>query len=356
MIVSKTTKIILLCVALALGALFAVAPLFVKSYINKNGEKLVGRRLQLKGLYHNPLTGYTRLSDFRMSEQQDTAVFISFDTLVVNLDFYKLLGGTFSVSEITLVNPVIQVTKQDTLFNYTDLVSRFTESDTTSQESESESTLDIEINNIGLVNGLVNFHNLVTERQWRFDDIDVSIPGLYFDSNNTDVDLDLTLLDGGDLLSNTEYNNEQGTYLINLQLTDINLAPLRGNINDHLRITDFGGSLNADLQISGKLGYLDQLSVKGDIDINNYFFDDTKGRRFLAGEKVTVVVEEVIPLTQSTTIESIDILNPTIFYEFNVDSTDNIRSLIVSQEESSETPQQVTSSEYATELSEADVS
>ena len=354
MIVSKTTKIILLCVTLVLGVLFVVTPLLVKSYINKNGEELVGRKLALKSLYHNPLTGYTRLSDFQMSEQQDTAVFVSFDTLVINLDLYKLLAGTFSISEITLVNPVIQVTKQDTLFNYTDLVSRFTNSDTTSQESE-ERTLDIEINNIGLVNGLVHFHNLVTERQWRFDDIDVSIPGLYFDSNNTDVDLDLTLRDGGELLSNTEYNNEQGTYLVNLQLTDINLAPLKGNINDHLRITDFGGSLNADLQISGKLGYLDELSVKGDIDINNYFFDDTKGRRFLAGEKVTVVVEEVIPLTQSTTIESIDILNPTIFYEFNVDSTDNIRSLIINKEESSENPQlRSLTSEDATEMTEAD--
>jgi hypothetical protein len=325
--------------ALVICTLFVVAPFVIKSYINKNGEELAGRKLQLTGLYHNPLTGYTRLRDFKMFEQQDTAIFMSFDTLVINLDLYKLLGGTFSISEISLVNPEIEVIKEDTLFNYADLVARFTESDSMAQEPESESTLDIELNNISMINGVVNFHNLVTERQWQFDDIDINIPGLYFDHNNTDVDLDLTLRDGGELLSNTEYNNQEGSYRINLELTEINLAPLKANIKDHLRITDFGGSLDANLVISGKLGYLDQLTLNGTVDIHDYFFDDIKGQRFLAGEKVTMEIEEIIPLIQSTTIGSINFQNPSFFYELNVDSTDNIRSLLISNQTENSSPE-----------------
>ena len=317
--------------------LSVILPFYLKSRINNHGEELIGRKLSLKGLYHNPLTGYTRLSNFKMLEPTDTAVFISFDTLVINLDLYKLLGGTFSISEISLVNPEIEVIKEDTLFNYADLVTHFTESDSISQESESK--LDIELNNIGMTNGVVNFHNLVTERQWRFDDIDINIPGLYFDHNNTDVDLDLTLRDGGELLSNTEYNNQAGSYRINLELSDINLAPLKGNINDHLRITDFGGSLDANLVISGKLGYLDQLTLNGTVDIHDYFFDDMKGQRFLAGEKVTIEIEEIIPLIQSTSIGSINIQNPSFFYELNVDSTDNIRPLLISDQTESSSPE-----------------
>ena len=113
---------------------------------------------------------------------------------------------------------------------------------------------------------------LITDRQWLFDDIDVAIPGLYFDNQNTDVDLDLTLRDGGELLSNTEYNNELGTYKIHLELGNINLSPLQAYIKDYLDISDFGGSMDAKIDISGEVGDLDQLLVSGTVDVNDLLF------------------------------------------------------------------------------------
>ena len=158
--ISKRLKIILLSAALGICLILIIVPFAVKSYINNNGEELTGRKLELGSLYHNPFTGYTRLRDFKMMEQQDTAVFISFDTLVINLDLYKMIGKTFSISEIRLANPQIQINKLDTIFNYTDLALRFTEESGEAEESEDDSPLNIELKNISLAGGILRFHDL----------------------------------------------------------------------------------------------------------------------------------------------------------------------------------------------------
>ena len=72
----KVLKLILLGIVVLLVLTSISAPFLIKSYLNKNGKKLVGRELHLEGLYHNPLTGYTRFRGFQMLEQNDTANFI----------------------------------------------------------------------------------------------------------------------------------------------------------------------------------------------------------------------------------------------------------------------------------------
>ncbi len=331
--ISKRTKIILLCVSLGICLIIVIAPFLVKSYINSNGEELTGRKLELGGLYHNPLTGYTRLRDFKMMEPLDTAVFMSFDTLVINLDLYKIFGGTFSISEITLSNPEIQIAKLETTFNYTDVANYMIAGDESTEPEEESQTFDIELNNIGFNDGVLQFHNLVTGRNWLFDNINLAIPGLYFDNQDTDVDLNLALRDGGELRSNSEYNNQLGTYKIDLELEKINLSPLQTFIKEYLDISDFGGEMDAQIEISGEVGDLDQLLVSGAIEVNDYYFADPEGQKFLYGNKVTTVMEEIIPMKYSVVIESITATQPGLFYEMYVDSTDNIRPMVIEQGE-----------------------
>ena len=173
-----------------------------------------------------------------------------------------MIGNTFSISEFRLVNPDIRISRSDTSFNYTDLVARFTSNDQEEDSTESNA-LNVELKNISLVKGALGYYDLTDDRRWNFDDIDVAIPGLYFDNKNTDVDLDLRLVDGGELLCNAQYNNQLGTYKVNLHLRDINLAAAGEYIQDYLDIAGFGASLDANLEIDGRLGFLDQLTING---------------------------------------------------------------------------------------------
>jgi len=311
-------------ILLLICSLLLLLPVYVKHYINKNGQELTGRTLKLAGCYHNPLTGYTRLTDFSMLEAGDSADFVSLDTLVINFDFYKLLGGTFSISELRLVNPNLQIYHRDTVYNFNDLIERFTENSGEEADSTDSGGLDIELKNISLTGGAVEYYDLVKVRDWLLDDVNMAIPDLYFDNQDTDADLNLAFTDGGELRSNIQYNNQQGTYDLNLELTGFNLAAAKEYIQDYLNISDFGASLDANLDISGKVGSPELLKLTGTVDVRDYFFQDLKNQQPFKGEAVTVVLEEVLPIQEKTLISSITILKPQLLYEIYVDSTDNI--------------------------------
>ena len=323
----KTILLAGLGIVLVVGLLVSV-PLFLKSYLNKNGKDLIGREISIEGLYHNALTGYTRISNFQMFEANDPSTFVSFDTLIVNLDLYKMFGNTLAISQLRIVSPVIQINHADTVFNFSDLIERFSSRSEAPTDSSNEQSLNMLLQNISLANGALNYRDVITDRQWNFDDINMAIPDLYFDNQNTDADLDLDLTDGSELQSSAQYNNQLKTYQVNLQLTDINLSGAKEYIQDYLDIADFGANMNADLQIQGKLGFPDQLKVQGNVDINDYYFDDNDELRFLSGEKVQVKIQEIIPMVQKVDIASITAVSPTIHYEFLKDSSDNIRPLI----------------------------
>ncbi len=324
----RTLLIISGSLVLLVVLFFTLLPSFVKRYVNQSGKELCGRNLVLDGVYHNPITGYTRFTGFQMLEREDTATFASFDTLVINLDLYKLLAGTFSISELRLVGPEININQVDTVYNFSDLIERFSQPESLPPDTTAEQGLNIELKNISLTHGLTTYRDLVSNREWHFDDIDVAIPGVYFDNQNTNVDLDLRLVDGGEILSNMAYNNQSGSYQVNLQLTEINLGAAREYIQDYLVISDFGANLDANLVINGQLGSPDQLTVTGLVDVNDYYFEDSKQLKFFSGRQVRVDIEELIPLKQKAILSSITIQDPSLVYEFYTDSTDNIRPLI----------------------------
>ena len=108
--------------------------------------------------------------------------------------------------------------------------------------------------------------------------------------------------------------------------------------------------MDAALEISGEVGDLDKLSMKGTIDVSDYYFTDPKGERFLSGERVTTVIEQIVPMKQSAIIHSIGIQNPRIFYELFVDSTDNLRPLLLETAEGSDTEAPVSDSAESVEF------
>ena len=135
-----------------------IAPPIAKNYINKHGKELVGRKIQINGLYSNLFTGYNRITDFTLYEPDDTTAFVSFDTLVVDLSLYRLLVNELRVNEITLVHPRVMVWQKRDVFNFNDLLA-LASSDTTetasSKDTTNSSPMTIAISNINLRQGRV---------------------------------------------------------------------------------------------------------------------------------------------------------------------------------------------------------
>lgn len=60
----KILGITLIIIAFLVIICAIIAPPIAKNYINKHGKELVGRKIQINGLYSNLFTGYNRMTDF----------------------------------------------------------------------------------------------------------------------------------------------------------------------------------------------------------------------------------------------------------------------------------------------------
>ena len=79
--ISTITVAVLVAVFIIIACIF---PPIAKNYINKHSKELIGRQINIKGLYINIFTGYARITDFQLLEANDLDTFVSFDTLSVD--------------------------------------------------------------------------------------------------------------------------------------------------------------------------------------------------------------------------------------------------------------------------------
>ena len=117
--ISTITVAVLVAVFIIIACIF---PPIAKNYINKHSKELIGRQINIKGLYINIFTGYARITDFQLLEANDLDTFVSFDTLSVDMSLHRLLANEVRINHISLTNPSVKVLQQGSEFNFDDLL------------------------------------------------------------------------------------------------------------------------------------------------------------------------------------------------------------------------------------------
>ena len=131
--ISTITVAVLVAVFIIIACIF---PPIAKNYINKHSKELIGRQINIKGLYINIFTGYARITDFQLLEANDLDTFVSFDTLSVDMSLHRLLANEVRINHISLTNPSVKVLQQGSEFNFDDLLA-LGSTDTLSADSPS---------------------------------------------------------------------------------------------------------------------------------------------------------------------------------------------------------------------------
>lgn len=298
----KILGITLIVIAFLVIICAIIAPPIAKNYVNKHGKELVGRKIQINGLYSNLFTGYNRITDFTLYEPDDSTAFVSFDTLVVDLSLYRLLANELRVNEITLVHPQIMVWQKGDTFNFNDLLA-LASSDTTEvaapKDTTSSTPMAIAINNINLREGRVYYEDRVRQSVWDMEDMNLHIPGIYFSGENTNVGINLNFSNGGSLQTQTEYNLTNGDYLVHLNLQDLAIDNLQAYLTDYLNISKLGGLLSADMDITGNVNHVLDLSVKGQTGLKNLSLTDTHQKNVLTLDTIGIDIQEINPSTST---------------------------------------------------------
>ena len=189
--------------------------------------------------------------------------------------------------------------KGDT-FNFNDLLA-LASSDTTEvavpKDTTTFSPMAIAINNINLREGRVYYEDRVRQSVWDMEDMNLHIPGIYFSGENTNVGINLNFSNGGSLQTQTEYNLTDGDYLVHLNLQDLAIDNLQAYLTDYLNISKLDGLLSADMDITGNVNHLLDLSVKGQTGLKNLSLTDTYQKNVLTLDTIGIDIQEINPST-----------------------------------------------------------
>lgn len=283
--------IFLVLLALMLVLVVGVSP-FLKNYIEKNSQELVGRKMRMNDLRLNLFTGTLYLDAVRMYEKDDTTLFASIDSFYVDLELLKLLERRVEVAQLRIVRPYAAIIQEGEHFNFDDLMP--TDEDSTAVETETSSfPKSVLIKDIYIGGGLLTYTDLLLDNTIRMNDLGVAIPELAFERGNTNAGIHLKVGESATLDSQLTMNMQTNEYVLSLQLLGLPVEMIKPYVAEYLHIDQLKGAVSTDVQIKGNTDHLMDFSISGTAKATDFVLTNALKEPVVEVAEASVKMERV---------------------------------------------------------------
>lgn len=260
---------------LILAAALLVPPL-AKNYIEKHSKELTGRVITIDRLRFNAFTGKLRIDGIRMMEADDTTTFAAIGEYYMKLKLWPLLNNRVMIREIRIGQPDLSIYQDGPRFNFDDLLLRFASGSTPSETPEEPTEpWEVGIDDIGITGGHIFYKDLQIGATWGFEDLDVTVPGIYF-KDKTDVGVLFNFAQGGSLGLKLNYDMDNADYDLQIDLRELALNGRLPYVQQTLNAGSLNGLFSANLHLNGNLQNLMDLYFDGAIDLAHFSLRDTR--------------------------------------------------------------------------------
>ena len=97
-------------------------PYGLRKYINEHGTEYTGRKIAVREIEINYFKSTFNILDFKLFEADGQSIFVSFDTLRIDLSPFPLLSSKLVVNQFLLVNPYVNIVRKDSTYNFDDIM------------------------------------------------------------------------------------------------------------------------------------------------------------------------------------------------------------------------------------------
>ena len=326
-----------LAIVLLFALILAVASPVAKYVVNNYGEQIVGRQLHVERVIVNPYWGCVTLRGFECKEYNGETNFVSFDRLYVQIAWPQLIAKRVVIRAIHLDRFNGQVLKSNDRLNFSDIIERFSKPDEEEEnepDDDAKSSWFVRLNDIRINKSSVRYLDVISQKQWKLEDISLSIPGLYFDNTQTNAGLEFGLPTGGRVGVIAGYKMQSNRYAVILNLHDVHTDVALPLVQDYLNISGLGAVLNGSVHIDGSLENINNIQMKGGLSMNGLSIRDNHNDQVAALDELRLVVNKGDLNTNTFILDSLIISGITGDYE--VHETWNTLSRLVKNEEEEE--------------------
>jgi len=313
---SIVVGIIFLLVILILAFISPIA----KSLIEKYDEQITGRQITMDWVYVNPFTGYVHISNLKIHEFKSDSLFITAKSLNVNVSLHKLLSNTLEFSATELIQPVIMVDENNKVFNFNDIILKFTPR----KKSNTPSKLHVNILGIKITDGIIHYRERTVPVNYFIKNLNIESPGKHFDSDSIDAKYSF--------VSGTRPGNMKGLFSMNVRnlnyrleviVHTFDLKVLEPYIKDLKNYGSFSANLEANLKAKGNFKDANDVTFTGMLAINEFHFGKNPDVDYGSFKKLQLSIFQLSPKNNKYLFDSASITHPCFKYE-RYDHFDNI--------------------------------
>ena len=307
-----------LAIVLLFALILAVASPAAKYVVNNYGERIVGRQLHADRVIINPYWGGVTIRGFQCKEPNGETDFVSFDRLYVQIAYPQLIAKTVKIRAIHLDGFSGQVLKSNDKLNFSDIIERFASKDSVEEQmpkDTAKSEWTVALNDIRINNGSIRYRDVVSDKQWKLEDISLNIPGLYFDNTQTNAGLEFGLPTGGRVGVIAGYKMQSNRYAVKLNLFDVHTDVVLPLVQDFLNISGLGAKLNGSVRVDGSLDNINNLQLSGNIAMTGLSIQDTRRDEIASIEELRVALNKGDLSTKTFILDTLVISGITGNYE-----------------------------------------
>ncbi len=279
--------IILLALAIFLYFLSTIT----KNYLVKNSEKLIGRKIEIGELHFNYAKVAVQVKNFVMYEANQTDPFVSFSEFYINLNPWTLLTNEYSVSEIRLTEPKIQVIQNGESFNFDSLIPK--EDSLEVKDAIQNKTLKFTIQNIQLTDGMVKYLDVQKKNELEMKNMNLNLPLIAWNNKQSNMGVDFSIGEKGHVNVQATVDNLNKKYQIDLTTQNIDIQPVKSYLTDYFDITSLNGLLTSNLKIAGDMNEVINIMISGNGSLADFSVTDGRSEQIISAPKVSVNINEM---------------------------------------------------------------
>ena len=303
-----------LVIVLLFALILAVASPAAKYVVNNYGEQIVGRQMHVDRVIINPYWGGVTISGFECKEANGETNFVSFDRLYVHIAYPQLLGKTVKLRAIHLDGFDGQVLKHNDKVNFSDIIERFSKNDSVPADT-AKSKWTVSLKDIRINNSNIRYRDVVSDKQWKLEDLTLRIPGLYFDNTQTNAGIEFGLPTGGRVGIIAGMKLQSNRYAVKLNLHDVHTDVVLPLVQDYLDVTGLGAKMNGSIHVDGSLDVISNILLTGNLSLTGLSLRDSHKDEVAALDELRVAISKGDIAKNTFILDSLTINGLTANYE-----------------------------------------
>lgn len=313
----------IIIVSVLIVLLLILFPGIAKRYAINHSKELVGRQIEMDKLKLNYFTGMIKITDFKMFEEDKKEVFVSFDTLIVNLEPYQFFTSEFVLERFYLKGLRTNIIQYDSTFNFDDIIAFHTkDTDTIQTDTTGSEPIHFQLSNIELKNAEFLFDDKTVGKITPLQDLSFFIPYIGWNQEDrSEAGLRFAFKDEGYFESSISVDPIDGDFKAEIAIYHLYLKAFEEYVASFANINAIDGLFNSQISINGNIYEAEKSLLAGSAEVLNFYMEDFQGTKFLGTKKLECVLKELDVFNMSYVFDSISLTKP--FAYFEMDTIDN---------------------------------